>query len=241
MKISNGFFAVIEGINGCGKGIAAQTIGEYLVSINQNGFDFNAYWKTKMKHPEAKDILKYDYFTSAEPTHAWIGRAIRDEMFYNNGRNYTETSMLNAYALDRHILYRRLLVPLKKAGKTIIQERTISTTLAIQTVGDTAVTWDNILNHPDHQYVLKNLPNLMIIINIKPETANTFIKARSSEEDDNDVYEVLERQKKTQEVFNSTRFKNYFTAKGVILEYIDNDGTLDEFKNKVVNVFKKHY
>lgn len=239
MQNEKGVSVVFEGINACGKRIAVKAIGAYLESIGKKGFDLVPYWKEYLDHPEPEILESYDYVLSAEPTHSWAGSAIRKEMFFLNGRKYPEQSMLNAYALDRHILYRRLIVPLRNAGKIILQERTLATTLVIQTTESPEISWEDVLNHHDHQYVLRNLADLMIVVDIEPERAAEFIRERTEEEDDNDQYEALELQKRFADVYRSKKFQNEFESRGCKVVYIKNDSDVETLKRRAVEVFKK--
>lgn len=233
-------FIVFEGINACGKQLAVKIAAKFLENQGLKGLDIVKWKKEKKVFPDFEEILKYDFFLTAEPTHAWVGAAIRGEMFFKNDRYYDEKTMMNAYALDRHILYKRLLVPLKNAGKIILQERTISSTLAIQTSGGgDSVSWEDILNHHDHQYVLENLPEYLVVINCNPEFAQAFIEARFEEDSDNDKYENIKRQQNMYEVYNSDKFKEEFEKRGTKVLYIENDSDIKSLEKKVTDLVKK--
>ncbi len=230
-----GKFIVFEGINGCGKQFAAQTAAQFMKDKGYCGLDLVEYTKKNLNFPEPEDVMEYDYFLTAEPTHCWVGKAIRSELFFNNSRNYDEITMMNAYALDRHILYKRLIVPLRNSGKMILQERTLTSSLAIQTSGENAVSWQDIFEHPDHKYVLENLPDIIVVINISPTFAQELTDARCADEADNDKYENIIKQTKMAEVYNSEEFRREFESRGVRVIYIENDKDISSLKKKVKN------
>ncbi|MBD3280088.1 hypothetical protein GF389_01005, partial [Candidatus Dojkabacteria bacterium] len=150
-----GKFIVFEGLNGCGKGIAVNYAKEYFNT--KKVYDIREHMRKRHDLPEPEELEQHDVILSAEPTHSWVGAAIRQEMFYDNGRDYTGHNMLSAYSLDRLLLYKRVLVPFRKKGGIIIQERTFSTTLIQQPVQKhEPVDIDTIVDHPNHRFVLKN-------------------------------------------------------------------------------------
>lgn len=238
MESKQGKYIVLEGINGCGKRTVAKEFGQILTHTGMRGFDLVDYWLTHKDYPVPEDLMEYDFLLSSEPTHGWIGRAIRKEMFYDNGRNYSEKSMLNAFALDRHILARRLTVPLRKAGKHIFQERSFATGLIQQARKGSDVTWDDILNHPDHQLILENLPDMILVVDIDPHFAAELMGKRPEEEKDHDVYEELERQKEFAERYRSEEFRKLFEDRGVEVKYIKNDSDPKGLIDQATKVFE---
>ncbi|MBN1331351.1 hypothetical protein JW978_00495 [Candidatus Dojkabacteria bacterium] len=230
-----GKFIVFEGLNGCGKGVAVNYAKEYF---NKNEvYDLRDHMRKYNNLPEASDLKKYKVILSAEPTHSWVGAAIRQEMFYDNGRDYTGENMLSAYSLDRLILYKRVLVPFRELGGIVIQERTISTTLIQQPVQEhKPVDIDTIINHPNHEYILKNLPDEIIIYRVDPKKVGEWLFVR--EEQENDIFEKLKMQKKFQKRWESTWFKEFFEKRGTKISYIDNFGSLNEFEQTVEELYK---
>jgi thymidylate kinase len=222
---TSGRFLVFEGINGCGKGIVVDEFGRYFESKGLKIFDLREFNKIHGDFPQPETIADYDVILSAEPTHAWVGKAIRAEMFYDNGRDYEYDEMLSAYALDRDILYKRIIVPLRKMGKIIIQERTLSSTVAMQALCPGGVSLEELATHPCHRYVLQNLPDTICVVDAKPEVAAKWLDARDKK--DVDIYERLEKQTMTYNNYNSEEFKEFFESRGSKVVYLMNDSTLD--------------
>jgi dTMP kinase len=224
-EAKKGRFIVFEGINGCGKGIIVDEFGKYFEEKGLKVFDFRAYNKEHHDFPQPSTLKDYDVILSAEPTHAWVGEAIRKELFYLNNRDYSPEEMLAAYALDRDILYRRIIVPMRKMGKLIIQERTISSTVTIQGLSKNGITLDAIANHACHLYVMKNLPDTICVLDVSAEKAAKWLGKRDKK--DMDVFEKLEKQKLTQKNFMSKEFQNFFEKRNTNVVYLKNDSTLD--------------
>lgn len=221
-----GRFIVFEGINGGGKGIVVDEFGKYFESQGLKVFDLREYNKVHGDFPQPETIAHYDVILSAEPTHAWVGKAIRAEMFYDNGRDYDYDEMLSAYALDRDILYKRIIVPLRKMGKIIVQERTLSSTVAMQALCPGGVTLDELAAHPCHRYVLQNLPDTICVVDALPETAAKWLDQRDKK--DVDIYERMEKQKMTYNNYHSQDFKDFFESRGAKVVFLKNEGTLEE-------------
>lgn len=235
---SKGRFIVFEGLNGCGKGVAVNYAKKYFEK--KDVFDLRDYMRSEHKLPEAEEVEKYKIILSAEPTHSWIGAAIRQEMFYDNGRDYTGYNMLSAYSLDRLILYKRLLVPLRAEGKIIIQERTITTTVIQQPVHkNKPVDTDTIMEHPNHRYILENLPDLAVIFKVDPKKVMKWLSIR--EEQENDIYENLEMQTKFQERWESDWFRKMFESRGLTIKYLENHKSLKEFEKTIREFYEKEF
>jgi len=232
-----GRFIVFEGINGCGKGIVVDEFGKYFEEKGLKVFDFREYNKKHHDFPQPETIKNYDVILSAEPTHAWVGEAIRKELFYLNNRNYSPQEMLTAYALDRDILYRRILVPMRKMGKIIIQERTISTTVTIQGLSGNGITLNDIATHPCHLYVMKNLPDTICVLDVEVEKAALWMDKRNKK--DKDIFEKVEKQKLTHKNFMSKDFSTFFESRGTKVVHLKNDSTLDKLVKDSRNMAKE--
>ena len=76
-----------------------------------------------------------------------MGRAIRQDLTSNN-YSYPAAAIAQAYALDRLILYTKLLIPLLAAGKCVLQDRGISTTLCYQPLTSPELTLQALLARP---------------------------------------------------------------------------------------------
>ena len=68
-------------------------------------------WSKREKTlPSLEDAGNADVLLTAEPTHAGIGWAIRNEIIRNN-TPYDAAYAAQAFALDRGVQYRRLILP----------------------------------------------------------------------------------------------------------------------------------
>ena len=106
-----GLLIVIDGIDGSGKGVIMEAFREWAEVKNFKILDLAKYCKEKLTLPEPEEVEQYDVVFSSEPTYAYAGRAISEEIIKANKRDYSVLSTAWAFALDREILYRRVIIP----------------------------------------------------------------------------------------------------------------------------------
>jgi len=227
-------FIMVDGLDGSGKGKAIEALRELAHSRKLKTFDLKTYWKDYDTIPTLQDIGDAEVIISAEPTYALVGRGIREEIIRDNKREYSAQSTAFAFSLDREILYRRLIIPALKAGKIVIQERGIITSIVYQPVQGN-ISLNEIINLPGNRLALQHAPGLVIIPRLTPKTAMQRLKQR--EKKDNAIFENLPFQEKIKERFESEWLQTLLKNNGSKVEYIDNEHTsVDEFKSKVAEV-----
>ena len=164
-----GKLVLIDGIDGSGKSTVMQEIIDHLNIVGKKIFDIRDYGRANNKIPEFSDIPDYDIYISSEPSYGKIGREIKEELLKPK-RNYSGYTISNAFALDREILYKKLIIPALDAGKTVIQEKGITTTFIYQPV-QMRIPLSSLMNLPGNKLAMKYAPNLVIILDIEPEVA----------------------------------------------------------------------
>ena len=107
-------FIMFEGIDGSGKRTLANAFANELASRGLGVFNL-VHWCTKEKRLPLSEEVAEDILMTTEPTWAWIGIAIRQELI-RKGQEHDAFSIAHGYALDRMILYKRLVVPALEAG-----------------------------------------------------------------------------------------------------------------------------
>ena len=166
---SRGWFVVVDGLDGIGKGVIEKSLVDYEISQGRKVFNTVDY---SIKHgiiPTSDDVNGYDTITTAEPTRAGIGKMIREEMVARTGREYSVQTQIESYSLDRLFQMRRLVVPCLENGINVIQSRSVASTLCYQSLkarqdGENISTVrEAILHHEGNRLQLQNAPGLLII------------------------------------------------------------------------------
>ncbi|MFH1430835.1 MAG: hypothetical protein ABIG71_04975, partial [Candidatus Uhrbacteria bacterium] len=168
-----------------------------------------------------------DVIVSGEPTYAWAGAVIREELIRDNNRPYSAIRTAEAFALDRLVLYRRVLLPARAAGKTIIQERSVTSSIAYQPIQAEPVTLEQLLALEGNAFCLNHAPDLCIIVSTDPARAIQRLQLRTEKQDDA-IFEKLPILEELHERYHAPWFKNLLLEHGWRLEYLDANGAVED-------------
>lgn len=227
-------FAIIDGIDGAGKSSIMDFWAKNLEQKGKKIFYLKKYWNEFHRHPEPKDLEEYDVLFSAEPTSAWIGSAIREEMIKND-RGYSTEDTAYAYSLDRLILYRRILLPfLAMENKIILQDRSVSTSLCYQSIQG-GLSLEKIAALPGNDFALKHAPNILIIADLPAQTAITRLSGRADKKDDS-IFEKISFLEKARAFFLSEQFQNIFTSRGAEIKILNCDQNFDKMNEDAADI-----
>src|SRR3989344_2729205 len=213
-------FIIIDGIDGSGKSTIVRAWKDYLTGQGNAIFDLKHYWQTTGKYPELEELKAYDFIFSCEPTYAGIGKVIREELV-KTGTDYPPLAIVEAFSLDRLILYKKIIIPLLASGKVVIQDRGVSTSLAYQSIsrnerGSAAagqnkeLTFAKIAEFPGNKLALENRPDYLVIPKISAEKAAARLGHRLDKNDDA-IFEKLDFLKKATKTFYSDKYQKIFT------------------------------
>ena len=222
--MKSGVFIIIDGIDGSGKSTVVKAMQTWVEAQGKKTFDFVAACKEYGSHPSFADAEHADVLFTSEPTYAWVGAALRKEMFQTPSP-YSPLEFAHTFALDRMLLYRRLIIPALVAGKTVIQDRSVSTSLVYQADAPNGPSLDTILALPGNQLALAHAPDHLILLNVQPKVALARIASRNGKAQD--VFETLEQQERFHERFHSQWFANIFTERGTTIHSLDAANGLD--------------
>jgi len=161
--VKKGIFLVIEGLDGSGKTTQATLLAQKLSE-------------------------KYDVLLTAEPSRGKIGTFIREDCLYEQTRLPTEAEAL-LFAADRIEHMVTELKPALDAGKLVICDRYVYSTLAYQGSAGLSLDWIKTTNARALQ------PDFSIFIDVPPERVLERLQRKKS------VMETLETQKKVREVY----------------------------------------
>ncbi len=221
--MSKGKFIIVDGITGSGKSTLLHAVQNWAESCHHRLFRLNDW--TDATPPRFEDIEHNDVYFTYEPTRTWIGRAIRYELSRKD-EPYGGEELSHAFALDRQILYRRLIIPALKAGKTVIQDRGVSTSLVYQPIMPNSLPLESILNLPGNKLAFAYAPNALILTKLPAEEAKKRIGARR--DDTKGVFEQLDFLKKLEQRFQEPWLKQLFEANGTRVFELDTFGSLEE-------------
>jgi dTMP kinase len=246
MHPHQGFYVVIEGIDGVGKGTVIESIIEYLRSLDKKIYDteeFEVDQKVSLTFEDVRD-MKNDVLITHEPTRAGIGWSIRKELCANNARAYSIAQTAQAFSIDRDILLKRLVLPALKEGLTIIQSRNVCSSLAYQREDAkdqiNPLILPEILKLEGNKFALENAPNLLIISVLK-DAEETIRRLKVREKQDNVVYDTLDFQSRISNHYQGNEIREIFQSNGTKVEYLDAGISIESSKQQAVDIFKKHY
>ena len=230
-------FVIVDGLDGSGKGTIVDALQKWAEKKGMKVLDLRSYCREKGTLPEPGEVAQYDAIISAEPTFCYVGKAIREELIRATDRQYSALSLTHAFALDREMLYNRVLIPAIKAGKYIFQERGISSSLVYQPVQE-HIQLSEIIRLPGNRVAMQFAPALFIVATVKPETVISRLSAR--EKKDHSIFDNLTFQRNLDSRFRSDWLKQLFEQHGSKVVYVSTDEpkTADETQNEAVKVFE---
>ncbi|HII30171.1 hypothetical protein COT48_01485 [Candidatus Woesearchaeota archaeon CG08_land_8_20_14_0_20_47_9] len=237
-------FVMVCGMDGAGKGVVVEALKEWAVKKNLKAVDVTELSKERDVIPEFSEISDYDVILSAEPAFTMIGKVIRGEIVKKNSRHYSSVSTAHAFALDREILYKRLIIPALDAGKTIFQDRGVVTSLVYQPIQSEKdsdggrITREEVMALPGNRLALEHPPGLLILVITRPEVAVERLSKRSKKDDA--IYDQVAFQKKVLGVYESEWLRQIFESKGTKVCYINTDPpkTVEDTKREAVEVWE---
>lgn len=245
IRSDQGIYIHIDGIDGSGKSTLFQSardwFGERVMSI----FDVTDFCKREHRMPTLEEIGDADVLFTSEPTHAWIGRAIRDEII-RNGTPYNARFTAEAYALDRALQINRLVKPFFEArsGRWVVQDRSIISTLAYQPLQSqmekdpNPIDIDWLLSLQGNQIALDFTPNHFILLDLDADIARSRLDARDDKQDDA-RFEKIDFQRALSARYRTAEVTEPFHQRGTMLHRIDGWMPKDEVGVQMRNLLDK--
>ncbi len=218
-----GRLIMVDGITGSGKSTILRAVMMWAESKKHRVFRLSEW--TEVEPPKFEDVSDHDVYFTYEPTRTWVGRAIRYELSRDDVP-YGGEELSHAFALDRQIMYRRLILPALEAGKIIIQDRGVSTSLVYQPIMKQSASVETIMNLPGNKLALEHAPDALILTKLPAEIAHQRIMERIDES--KGVFSHLEFLKKQEARFQEAWLKDLFQSHGTKMFELDTSGTLEE-------------
>lgn len=244
-------FIVVEGPDGSGKGEGLRALIQKEQRLGRCTFDTISFSRAESKGaPELKDfwcppVRHYHTVITEEPTYAGIGKVIREEIIQKNGRNYSPIAERQAYALDREVQMKRVVIPALLNGVRVLQSRCLASSLTYQAITAEAEgksideARNVILEEYGNQLQLEYAPDLLIIQHIKdPQELMRRMEARrSTTKDDNAIFENSDFQRRLNELYQDQWLKSLFEKHGTNVVYVDTSISPEETRSQVL----RHY
>lgn len=217
-------FIVFDGIAGSGKTTVINAVKEWFQKQDAHVFDLASWARDHRDPPTFDDVRDHDVLFTFEPTKQWIGSAIRYEMSRTD-QPYSGLELAHAFSLDRLTQYRRLILPAREAGKIIIQDRSVTSSIAYQPIMPDGPKLEELIRLPGNKLAIENAPDGIILTKLAPE----LVKERHTRNDDSKgVFEDLELLKQVQERFHSDWFKDLFTSQGTTFKTLNTEKSINE-------------
>ncbi len=232
-------FLQIDGIDGSGKSTLLNAARVWAEERGLRVFDSVAWSKENGRHPALADVGDADVLLTAEPTHARIGKEIREEIIRTN-TPYSARLAAEAFALDRGVQYTRLILPFLKArkGRIVIQDRGLISSLAYQPLqsetdgSESRVDIPWLMSLEGNRIALSSPPDAFIFLDIDPAIAKERL-ANRAEKIDNHVYDAASFQIALAKRFRSTDVTEPFTSRGTRLMVMDGSETREALAEKM--------
>ena len=228
---TKGRFIIVDGLTGSGKSTVLQAVTDWAVDCGHRIFRLQD-WK-ESSPPRFEDICDYDVYFTHEPTRSWVGAAIRQELSRTDFP-YGGEELAHAFALDRELQYRRLIIPALEAGKTVIQDRGVSSSIVYQPVMQNSVPLATILSLPGNTLAMEHAPNALVLTRLNAQEAAARIASRAGES--TGVFADQEFLKKQEERFASDWFRELFESRGTRVFHLDTGGTLQESQTRATQL-----
>lgn len=231
-----GTFVMVDGPDGSGKSIVIGSLESWARSRGFKILNLNYYYEERRSLPSFDEIYTSDVIVSEEPSPFYIGQALREEMLAQNERKYSSVSLAQAFALDREILYNRIIIPALKAGKFIFQDRGVITSLVYQPV-ESKISLVDLMRLPGNRLALDYAPDLVILTIASPEQIMQRIEKRAKKS----IFENLLFQRKIVERYNSVWLKQMLENMNATVKYINTDSpkTVEDTSRETIQIWNE--
>lgn len=152
--MSNGYFISFEGVDGSGKSTQISKLKEYL------------------------EAGGYEVVLSREPGGTDIGEQIRSVILDSNNQGMTAVTEALLYAASRAQHVHDVIAPAVEAGKVVICDRFVDSSIAYQQYGRKLGECVRIING----YAIDGcMPDLTFLLKVKPDVGGTRIGSREKD------------------------------------------------------------
>jgi thymidylate kinase len=232
-------FTMFEGIDGSGKTTVAKAFAHALAA--RKGLTIFDLPETSRKNGELPLpwVPGNEIIFSAEPTRTWVGAAIRSELT-RTGTGYGGSTVAEAFALDRQILYTRFIVPMLDSGAAVVQDRGLPSSMAYQPIMEDSVTLEAILALKGNALALEHAPKHLVIAQCSAKTSVARLASRTEKNDDS----IFERENFLTELaarYEAGWFREAWEKQGTRIIYIDAERSIEEVRAEASRLAEELY
>lgn len=231
---------MVEGIDGSGKHTIIKAFTEVALDLDRAVFDVTYYSKDKDRLPDIAAFEDHPVILTAEPTYAWVGKFIREEITRkNDSRRYSARFTALQYSSDRIVHYKMVVLPALESRKIVIQERGSPSSFCYQPIQDEGYPLEELIKLDGNQLSLQHQPDLLIIAKVEPEKAMQRLKNRRHK-NDTSKFEDLEFLKKLQPRYEGPYILFKLFDKSEIVYLDTNNKTLEEINEEARDFARKN-
>jgi dTMP kinase len=214
-------FMVVDGIDGSGKGTIVAWLKQALSEAGRRTADIGELCRGTGRFPGPEAWRDAAVVVTVEPTYLWCGAGIREELARDPA--YDPLTVAEVFAADREIHFRKLIIPARAAGKRIISERGVSSSICYQVAA--GVPEDVVLGLPGNRLALENAPDCLVLAEVDPATAVARLAARSGK-DDGSYFERRPFLEKLADRYRDPAFRSIFESRGTRIVSLSTEGGL---------------
>lgn len=233
-------FIHIDGIDGAGKSTLLATARSWAETNGKKIFDSITWSKEHHYIPTVDDVGDADVLFTAEPTHAWIGAGIRNELI-RTGTTYGARIAAEAFSIDRALQYTRLILPFlaSRPDRIVIQDRGVISSLAYQPLqaerNGEQLSLDGLCALAGNRIAIEHAPNVFIFLDIDPSIAQSRLANRTEKVDDH-VFDDTDFQIALAERFRDPKTTAPLTKRGMRVIMIDGSKTKEEVAQEMLKI-----
>jgi dTMP kinase len=228
---------MLDGIDGSGKSTILNAWKDFISAEGNAIFDLKSYWQEKGEYPDIKELRSYEFIFSCEPTYTGVGKVIREELV-REGTSYPPLAVAEAFSLDRLVLYNKIIIPLLKEGKCVIQDRGVSSSLAYQSTQDEDLTFLKLLELPGNQLAMEYRPDYLVLLELSAEEAVARLAGRNNKKDDV-IFEQLNFLTRLEKQYQSDEYRNLFIDRGTNIKQLPTNVNIDIMKEQAVILLRR--
>ncbi len=253
-------FIMVDSGDGGGKGALIEVFKESLLEKNIPFFDCVEYWKMHDRLPHLEEVQELvpgcKAIFVAEPTYVGIGKLLREELINKDANEryikhgfgaYDARATAVAYAIDRDVLYKRLLIDALHAGMFIVADRGIITSDVYQPLQASFAGIDEwefrafVHDLPGNKQAFAYLPSVFILPRVPTAERMRRLAHRSTHEDKDDraIFETSEFQAAITKSYDDPKMRAFYEDKGS--SFFDFEVDVGEDRSATKKRFRKEF